>query len=634
MKRALVLLAALALLLFATMAVAEAKTFTEAEIAQKLEDLRTTLEGKYFTVTGESCTTSYVSGHYCENCNVVKVIAGEPFRSLIDFAPTGYPNFVHYRPGHSSVTNGWSCAGFANYAGWYLFADTPSDKVTFEDIYEGYATEELIGIAKPGDVLGFVRDGRHSGILYEMTDTSLTILDCNNTYKDNCVVKLSTYTFASGTNRKVTVNRATNYAVETEPAIPFDAHAYMDETYIADRLNSFVAANPLGTAYTGSYDGQGTHIGYVYACFDHVFGTKLKGSGYNMLCKGSSVSDIRSKVLEYKPCPGSVLWLKDTDDMDTNALMVLLAYDSSGVTVLFSDKNDGCRTKVSNFTWSEMSGWLSGAFDACYFESPSIRKGSSSVDGPIELATATFTFTSEYRPTEYVKLFRDSHLNYPLDEFFELAYPVVIDSYVADEVLLESATIENPDIASIVWLEDGTGRIRGGDTEGETVITVRTKFGLTASLPLRNYDGCHYIGHIRYVSWQYSAEKNAIFGVCDGCAEKFTIDLNEASRLPEDLRTIEAGAFTGADLQDVVLPDSVISIEADAFTNMPGLRAMKLSGDINIDMGAFDDHIGNMVFVVDRDSRVDEFLNNFYTLIIAYTDGTPSETYSFDYLDF
>lgn len=98
-----------------------------ASVQTKLDRLRELLVGKYFTVNQKACT----HGAYgtCKNCKNSNVIATSWFKNL--FGTVSVKNF----PEHYNVNGGqfygtaYECAGFAAFAGWYIFADSNSEQI-------------------------------------------------------------------------------------------------------------------------------------------------------------------------------------------------------------------------------------------------------------------------------------------------------------------------------------------------------------------------------------------------------------------------------------------------------------------------------------------------------------------------
>ena len=173
---------------------------TEAELQAKFATLRTNLENKYFTVNQTYCHAApgepkHPPQNDCSNCKNTNVYNASWFPLM---TPQDHPENMpkHYCPGGGSISSvGWSCAGFATYAQWYLYASRPGDYVVSEkkggDISISYDNLKSVG-AHIGDVIR-TRDsdgGGHSVVLYSYNSSGLSYIQCNGTRPSdgNCKV--------------------------------------------------------------------------------------------------------------------------------------------------------------------------------------------------------------------------------------------------------------------------------------------------------------------------------------------------------------------------------------------------------------------------------------------------------------
>ena len=155
-----------------------------AAVQTKLDRLRELLVGKYFTVNQKACT----HGAYekCGNCLNSKVIATSWFKNL--FGTVSVKNF----PEHYNVNGGqfygtaYECAGFAAFAGWYIFADSNSEKIKVIDANpsnRSFNYSTMQAYAKPGDILRLDKNSNgqsgHSVILVSFDSNGITVIDCN-----------------------------------------------------------------------------------------------------------------------------------------------------------------------------------------------------------------------------------------------------------------------------------------------------------------------------------------------------------------------------------------------------------------------------------------------------------------------
>ena len=195
-----------------------ATTVTKATVVSRLNYLINKLNGKFFTVTGEPCNKPAVSGHACENCRLFNVTQAKWFQDLIDKYPNENPSVTHHYYS-SSLTNGRSCCGFANFVAWYLFTNSTSDSISLKKVGTGTMTYQTLQTlnAQPGDILrrgsSTSGDGDHSMVLVSYDENGYTILESNgyatNKAAGNCLVEKETVSYKEASY--VTVSRAANY---------------------------------------------------------------------------------------------------------------------------------------------------------------------------------------------------------------------------------------------------------------------------------------------------------------------------------------------------------------------------------------------------------------------------------------
>lgn len=184
------------------------KTLTDSIIKSRINELVSALKGKYFTVDLEPA-----SGAVDEACNVENVIKQNSVVLELLRTNKGGENLdaalmpSHYNPGGIAQQKGYSCCGFANFAGWYIAADTITDDVSFKPIKVDvtYDYDNMSKYAKVGDIL---RSTSHSYMVISVDSDGCTVLDCN--WDHQSVVKKHTITY--GYYSSVTINRAINRA--------------------------------------------------------------------------------------------------------------------------------------------------------------------------------------------------------------------------------------------------------------------------------------------------------------------------------------------------------------------------------------------------------------------------------------
>ena len=196
---------------------------TQAQAKERINKLYKELGGKYFTVTGKACTTDKGSGHGCDNCANSKVIKASWFKNTVSLIPSSISNcpeghFYEYAKGKygGTTASAQSCAGFATFASWYIFAQKASNKVKNNHISTAAYNKDLLKKALPGDLLIFSDKNQrygweHAAIFIEATSTGARVLQCNwNTAsKGHCYVSIDVISFSK--YKYMSISRASNY---------------------------------------------------------------------------------------------------------------------------------------------------------------------------------------------------------------------------------------------------------------------------------------------------------------------------------------------------------------------------------------------------------------------------------------
>lgn len=199
---------------------------TVEEAVVRIGKLQKAFSGKYFTTTQSSCGNSH-----CGKCNAGQVIKQAWVKNVIDLVPKSFSMFHYYYGG--KWTNGWSCCGFANYAGWYIFAQSPSDKVEYKQFATGAFNYETMSKALPGDIIRLGKTAKrgdktstHSAIVVSVSSTGVTVFDCN--FKHYNYVYTHTIGYKDYSKYAyVTISRAKNYTttpVTVTSTVTFDAN--------------------------------------------------------------------------------------------------------------------------------------------------------------------------------------------------------------------------------------------------------------------------------------------------------------------------------------------------------------------------------------------------------------------------
>ena len=196
---------------------------TETEVIRRINDLVSKLNGKYFTINQQACVPDAEdekSGRHgsCagspSNCKNSDVIQAQWFKNM--FGSVNVSNF----PGMGTTPTAWTCAGFANFAEWYIFKSSNSDVVRVNIVCENVAitTENLNQYCKPGDGLRVTRKDSETGKTRAHSFIYInhnSYLDCNGWdagLKEPSIVKRRDVSISQRYSAwKMTVYRAANY---------------------------------------------------------------------------------------------------------------------------------------------------------------------------------------------------------------------------------------------------------------------------------------------------------------------------------------------------------------------------------------------------------------------------------------
>ncbi len=203
--------------MFPATTVEAANIISEAEMTLRVKELAVRLglnedlsnsKGVYFTKSGGTCCGS--NGCTKENCQASYVLSSSSaFVQNFDFSsvsasklPWHYDDLADGDCPDDALKKGASCAGFANFALWYLGkTDNSTDLNAFSGVKKLAQGEPNNGIAfneenlrkydiRIGDV---IRCGGHSAIFLGYTSNGIKVLDCN-WYKGDNTVRVSIHT--------------------------------------------------------------------------------------------------------------------------------------------------------------------------------------------------------------------------------------------------------------------------------------------------------------------------------------------------------------------------------------------------------------------------------------------------------
>lgn len=187
-----------------------APVISEAEIFNRINKLNSLLGGKYFNVGQDTACGQKGYGHSCSNCFTMNIVTQDWFKELFgSVSTTQFP--LTYSETGSGFRSGYSCYGFAAFAEWYIFAESPSDTVdTYRVGTYTFDYENVKKYARVGDLMRL--DNSHSVIFIEASATGITVLDSNSAGAFNCMV--SKHTVPYNHYGKMTISRV---GQEVEP---------------------------------------------------------------------------------------------------------------------------------------------------------------------------------------------------------------------------------------------------------------------------------------------------------------------------------------------------------------------------------------------------------------------------------
>ena len=237
-------------------------TVNQVVVASRIKKLQTAFEGKYFTTTQSSCGNSS-----CTKCNAGNVLKSAWVKNVIDLVPSSF-SMTHYYYG-GTLKNGWASCGFANYAGWYIFAQKASDTVKFKQYATGSYNYTTMSKAMPGDIIRLGSEAKsgsssHSAIVVSVSSSGVKVLDCNFKHYNY----VYTHTIEYSKYKYVTISRATNY--DTSPVtstVTFDpnggtiaATSRTRKVTVGQAYGALPMPARAGFTCTGWYDAAGNRI--------------------------------------------------------------------------------------------------------------------------------------------------------------------------------------------------------------------------------------------------------------------------------------------------------------------------------------------------------------------------------------
>ncbi len=171
----------------------ETHVYTDDEILERIDELFSKLRGKRFTTDCSDCGNSV-----CEKCRLSKVIRSSWF--IEEFGETDIRQYPPHTSGFDS--DGWSCYAFAEFASWYIFAESVDSVVALEPVgtyrfnYEEMKDHAHIGDNLRWDTTAYKSSLNHSAIVISVDSDGVNVLDSNweyGTYGHNYIRKHKIY---------------------------------------------------------------------------------------------------------------------------------------------------------------------------------------------------------------------------------------------------------------------------------------------------------------------------------------------------------------------------------------------------------------------------------------------------------
>ena len=181
---------------------------TPIEAYNRIGQLNKLLSYRHFTTTQADC-----GNNSCDKCNAGNVLKSSWAKNCLDLVPSSF-SMKHWYYG-SSLGNGWTCCGFANFAGWYIFAQKSTDSVSFSQLKTGKYEQSTMSVALPGDIIRLgssTSSSSHSAVVISVGSDGVKVLDSNYVCRSDLgrnivaehVISYSSYSY-------VTISRASNY---------------------------------------------------------------------------------------------------------------------------------------------------------------------------------------------------------------------------------------------------------------------------------------------------------------------------------------------------------------------------------------------------------------------------------------
>ena len=222
-----------------------AAVVSENEIQNRIDALCNLLDGKYFTTGQSACTDASHKTAICKTCYNAYVFSSPWFKEQFGTVSTSQ------LPGIGVTSNASSCAGFVNFAEWYIFKTNTSDTVSADLVKKvAFTKDNMTTYAKIGDAIRWKNS--HSFIFIRANASTVTVLDCNWAWNGSQVQKHE-ISYDSGTTADI--YRATNRSDQSESSI-VDSAVSSGVTF-----HSLTTPGNLAVGSGGHIDGRITATG-------------------------------------------------------------------------------------------------------------------------------------------------------------------------------------------------------------------------------------------------------------------------------------------------------------------------------------------------------------------------------------
>lgn len=226
---AFVLVFAVVVSLFATFSIVGQAYTTPGNVSvatarQRISSLWSIMSKKYFTINQSGCVSSGWKGnHGCTNCTLDNIIGTSWFKNTFNCGNLSVYQFpiTYHDGGPFDLAGMQSCAAFAEFAEWYIYKSSNTDKVTSVNVVttNSITYADMQKYARVGDIIRIqTSGGGHSGIVVSWNSSWIEVLDCNfNVGGDlNCRVNLHTISYSWMQDKgytHFTLSRASNSVV-------------------------------------------------------------------------------------------------------------------------------------------------------------------------------------------------------------------------------------------------------------------------------------------------------------------------------------------------------------------------------------------------------------------------------------